>query len=68
MKTTKREVKERQAALRASGHSKADVRRLAGVAERTVYYWYAGEKSSRKVAAAHAALTNGAAAREKVSA
>lgn len=61
MKTTKREVKERQAALKASGHTKAEVRRLAGVSERMVYFWYRGEKASTKIAAAHAALTDGAA-------
>lgn len=57
MKISRREVKQRRAALKASGHSKADVRRRARVAERTVYYWYAGQKSSPKVAAAHATLT-----------
>lgn len=69
MKTTKREVKERQAALRASPHTKADVQRLAGVSERMVYLWYRGERTSAKVKAAHDALTgNGVAARERVSA
>ncbi len=60
MKTTKREVKQRHAELRASGHTKADVQRLARVSERMVYFWYRGEKSSAKVAAAHRTLTQGA--------
>ena len=69
MKPTKREVKERQAAIAASPHTKADVQRLAGVSERMVYLWYRGERTSKKVKAAHDALTgNGLVAREKVSA
>ena len=68
MKTTQREVKHRQAALKASGHTKADVRRLSGVSERMVYFWYRGEKASARVAQAHRVLTNGAmVARERVS-
>lgn len=57
MKTTHREVKQRQADLKASEHTKADVQRLAGVSERMVYFWYRGEKSSAKIAAAHRTLT-----------
>jgi hypothetical protein len=69
MRITKREVKERQAALKASGHTKADVRRLAGVSERMVYFWYRGEKASAKIAQAHRALTGAAVVeREKASA
>ncbi len=51
----------REAALVTSGHTKADVMRLAGVSERMVYFWYRGEKSSTKIAAAHRALTGAAA-------
>jgi len=69
MKTPSRKVKERITALRASGHTKAEVQRLAAVSERMVYFWYRGERTSAKVAAAHAALTgNGVVVREKVSA
>ncbi len=67
MKITKREVKERQQALRASGHTKADVRRLAGVSERMIYFWYRGEKASSKIAQAHRVLTANGAEREKAS-
>jgi hypothetical protein len=58
MRITKREVKQRQDELAASGHTKADVQRLASVSERMVYFWYRGEKTSAKVAAAHRALAN----------
>lgn len=53
----KREVKQRQTDLHASGHSKAEVQRLSGVSERMVYFWYRGERASAKVARAHRALT-----------
>ena len=69
MKATASDVKRRRKELAASPHSKADVMRLARVSERMIYFWYRGEKTSAKVAAAHAALTgNGAVVREKVSA
>lgn len=72
MKITLRERKRRRAQRRAeiaaSPHSKADVMRLAGVSERAVYKFYDGTMNSKKIAAAHAALTNGGlVAREKVS-
>lgn len=68
MKTPPREVKQRLAALRASGHTKVAVQRLAGVSERMIYFWYRGERTSRKIADAHAALTNRVVARARVSA
>lgn len=68
MKTSQREVKQRRAAIKASPHTKADVQRLAKVSERNVYKWYAGKLTSQKIAAAHAALTNGGVVgRERVS-
>lgn len=68
MKTSQREVKKRRAALKASGRTKVEVQRLAGVAERNVYKWYAGQLTSQRIAAAHATLTNGVVARERASA
>lgn len=59
MKIPLREVKRRRAEIEASPHTKADVQRLAGVSERSVYRWYRGVMASQKIAAAHAALTNG---------
>ena len=56
MKAPRREVKQRQAELKASPHTKADVQRLAGVSERMVYFWYRGERTSAKVEHAHRAL------------
>ena len=69
MKATPAEVKRRNKEIDASPHTKADVRRLAGVSERMIYFWYRGEKTSAKIAQAHRTLTGkGAAALEKVSA
>lgn len=68
MRATPTEVKRRQREIEASQHTKADVRRLARVSERMVYFWYRGERSSAKVAHAHRTLAgNGLVAREKAS-
>ena len=65
MTATKRDVKERKKALAASGHTMADVARLADVSWRMAKYWYDGQKRSLKVAAAHAALTSSVVADEQ---
>lgn len=65
MKTNSREVKQRKAALKASGHTYDDLARLAGVSWRMVKFWIDGQRTSAKVAEAFTTLTG---VRQKVSA
>lgn len=56
MNTTKREVKQRKSALKASGHTYDDVARLAGVSWRMVKFWIDGQRTSAPVERAFNAL------------
>ena len=57
MRTISRDVKQRKAALKASGHTYDDLARLSGVSWRMVKFWIDGQRTSAKVAAAFATLT-----------
>ena len=60
------QVKRARKRLAESGHSIADVARLARVSWRMGKYWYDGAKSSPRMAAAHESLTgDGLMAREQ---
>ena len=52
-----RDVEERKAILKASGHSYAELARLAGVSWRMVKFWIDGQRTSEKIAEAFKRLT-----------
>lgn len=62
MKIANRQVKQRKAALKASGHTYDDLARLAGVSWRMVKFWIDGQRTSAKIDRAFATLTNGSVA------
>ena len=56
---TPTECAKRRGALRRSGHTMADVARLARVSFRMTQYWYTGDRRSARIEAAHRRLTEG---------
>ena len=57
MKIVTRRTKRRKAALKASGHTYADLAALARVSWRMVKFWIDGERTSANIAGAFASLT-----------
>jgi hypothetical protein len=54
-----RAIRQRKAALRASGHSYTDLMRLAAVTHSMAWKWMNGERVSQRCARAFAILTGG---------